>query len=100
MDKEKAKEMAKDPAKLDAELKKAFDTLDPQKTGFITVEDFNKAMAEQVKKLGMNAPSPTEEQKAAAKKMVDPDGTGKVNFERFSNFVKAGIEKAIKEGKI
>ena len=51
----------------------------------------------------MNIPGlhqPTEEEKAAAKKLADPNGTGKINFEGFKALVKAAIEKGRKEGKI
>ena len=51
----------------------------------------------------MNLPGiqpPTDEEKAAAKKLVDPNGTGKITFEGFKALVQAGIAKGKKEGKI
>ena len=45
-------------------------------------------------------PKETDEEKAAAKKLVDPNGTGKVTFEGFKALVQAGIAKGKKEGKI
>jgi hypothetical protein len=51
----------------------------------------------------MNLPGmhqPTEEEKAAAKKLADPNGTGKINFEGFKALIHAAIEKARKEGKL
>ena len=43
---------------------------------------------------------PTDEEKAAAKKIADPTGSGKVTFEGFKALVQAGIAKGKKEGKI
>ena len=67
----------------------------------ITHEEFKvaaEAMAKTLNLPGMN--QPTEEEKAAAKKLADPNGTGKINFEGFKALVHAGIEKGRKEGKI
>ena len=51
----------------------------------------------------MNIPGmkpPTEEEKAAAKKIADPNGTRRITFEGFKALCQAGIEKGRKEGKI
>ena len=51
----------------------------------------------------MNLPGmkpPTEEEKAAAKKIADPNDTGKITFEGFKALVQAGIAKGKREGKI
>ena len=42
----------------------------------------------------------TPEEIAAAKKLADPEGTGKVTYQNFVNFIKCGIEQAKKQGKI
>ena len=40
------------------------------------------------------------EEKAAAKKIADPDGSGKITFENFVKLMEAGIKKAKELGKI
>ena len=42
----------------------------------------------------------TDEERARAKKIADPNGTGKITFEGFKALVQAGIAKGKKEGKI
>ena len=43
---------------------------------------------------------PTPQEIEMAKKIADPNGTGKINFEGFKALTLAGIEKARKEGKL
>ena len=98
---EKYKEIVNDPAKLEAAMKDAWAKIDAKGQGFVTHEEFRVA-AEAMAKT-MNLPGvqpPTEEEKEKAKKLVDPDGTGKINYEGFVKLVKAGIEKGKREGKI
>ena len=45
-------------------------------------------------------PEPTAEEREAGKKLVDPNGTGRINFEGFKLLIQAGIAKAKKEGKL
>ena len=45
-------------------------------------------------------PEPTAEEKEAGKKLVDPNGTGRINFEGFKLLIQVGIAKAKKEGKL
>ena len=97
---EKYKEIVNDPAKLEAHLKETWAKI-VKGADSVTHEEF-KVAAEALAKT-MNLPGmhqPTEEEKAAAKKLADPNGTGKINFEGFKALVHAGIEKGRKEGKI
>ena len=98
---EKYKEIANDPVKLEAALKDAWAKIDAKGEGAVTHEQF-KIASEQMAKT-MNIPGmkpPTEEEKAAAKKIADPNDTGKITFEGFKALVQAGIAKGKKEGKI
>ena len=98
---EKYKEICNDPAKLEAALKDAWAKIDAKGEGAVTHEQFKVAAEEMAKT--MNIPGmkpPTEEEKAAAKKIADPNDTGKITFEGFKALVQAGIAKGRKEGKI
>ena len=99
---DKLKAIANDPAKLDEELKKAFEKMDAEKKGFISHEVLKTALIEQAKALGLPKPEkePTEEEKEKAKKIADPDGAGKITFENFKKLMLAGIEKARAAGKL
>ena len=97
---EKYKEIANDPAKLEAALKDAWAKIS-KGADSVSHEEF-KVAAEAMAKT-MNIPGmqpPTEEEKAAAKKIADPNGTGRINFEGFKALCQAGIAKGKKEGKI
>lgn len=97
---EKYKEIANDPAKLEASLKETWAKIDAKGEGSVTYEVFEVAAREIAKQMNLpKSPEPTEAEKEAAKKLVDPNGTGKVNFEGFKLLVQAGIAKAKKEGK-
>ena len=50
---DKAKEIIADPAKLEAELKKAWEKLDPEKKGYATYDVVEKCLREQAKALGI-----------------------------------------------
>ena len=98
---EKYKEIANDPVKLEAALKDAWAKIDTKGAGFVTHEEFraaSEAMAKSFNIPGMKPP--TDEEKAAAKQIADPTGSGKVTFEGFKALVQAGIAKGKKEGKI
>ena len=99
---DKIKAVVNDPAKLQEELKKAFEKMDAEKKGYISHEVLKTALIEQAKALGLPKPEkePTEEEKAAAKKIADPDGSGKITFENFVKLMEAGIKKAREMGKI
>jgi len=99
---DKIKEVVNDPAKLEKNLKEAFEKMDADKKGYITPEVLKEALIAQAKALGLPKPEkePTEEEKAKARKIADPDGTGKITYENFLKLMHAGIEKARKEGKL
>jgi Ca2+-binding EF-hand superfamily protein len=99
---DKIKAVVNDPAKLQEELKKAFEKMDAEKKGYISHEVLKNALIEQAKALGLPKPEkePTEEEKAAARKIADPDGSGKITFENFLKLMEAGIKKAKEMGKI
>jgi Ca2+-binding EF-hand superfamily protein len=99
---DKLKAVVNDPAKLQEELKKAFEKMDAEKKGYISHEVLKNALIEQAKALGLPKPEkePTEEEKAAARKIADPDGSGKITFENFVKLMEAGIKKAKEMGKI
>ena len=97
---EKYKEIVNDPAKLEAALKDAWAKISKGQP-CVTHEEFKVAAEEMAKT--MNLPGmkqPTEEEREKAKKLVDPDGTGKITYEGFVKLVQAGIAKGKKEGKI
>ena len=99
---DKLKAVVNDPAKLQEELKKAFEKMDAEKKGYISHEVLKTALIEQAKALGLPKPEkePTEEEKAAARNIADPDGSGKITFENFVKLMEAGIKKAKEMGKI
>ena len=99
---EKLKEVVNDPAKLEQALKQAFEKMDTEKKGWVTHEVLKEALIAQAKALGLPKPEkpPTEEEKEAAKKLADPEGTGKVTYENFVKLMHAGIKKARDAGKI
>ncbi len=97
---EKYKEICNDPAKLEASLKDAWAKIS-KGADSVTHEEFKVAAEAMAKELNLpGIKPPTEEEKAAAKKLVDPNGTGKITFEGFKALVNAGIAKGRKEGKI
>ncbi len=99
---DKVKEVVNDPAKLEENLKKAWEKMDVDKKGWVTHEVLKEALIAQAQAIWIPKPEkePTEEEKEKAKKIADPDGTGKITFENFVKFIKAGIEKAKAMGKI
>ncbi len=99
---EKFKEIANDPVKLEASLKDTWSKIDINKEGALPYDVF-KARSEEVgKAMGIPKPpkEPTPQELEMAKKIADPNGTGKINFEGFKALTLAGIEKARKEGKL
>lgn len=99
---DKIKAVVNDPAKLEEELKKAFEKMDAEKKGYISHEVLKKALEEQAKALGLPKPEkePTEAEKEAARKIADPDGSGKITYENFVKLMHAGIKKGRELGKI
>ena len=99
MDPAKIKEMINDSAKLEALIKDGFGKMDKGNKGYITYEELQEGFMKQMKYLGQE-PSKDPAVMEKAKKIADPDNSGKVTFENFSKLVKAGIEKQKKEGKL
>lgn len=99
---DKIKEVVNNPALLEEKLKEFFNKVDVEKKGYITPEALKQAMENTAKELNLPKPEkePTEEEKAKARKIADPDGTGKITYENFLKLMHAGIEKARKEGKL
>ncbi len=99
---DKLKEVVNDPVKLEQKLKEAFEKMDAEKKGYISHEVLKEALIAQAKALGLPKPEkePTEEEKAKARKIADPDGSGKITYENFVKLMHAGIEKAKQMGKI
>ena len=97
---DKAKEILADPAKFEAAMKQAWEKLDPEKKGYATYEAVKENLKAQAKAMGMPDREGTPEEIAAAKKLADPEGTGKVTYDNFVKFIKCGIEQAKKQGKI
>ncbi len=97
---DKAKEIISDPAKLEEALKQAWKKLDPEGKGYATYDVVRDNLKAQAKALGIPEREPTPEEREAAKKLADPDGTGKVTFENFVKFIKCGIEQGKAKGKI
>ena len=99
---DKLKAVVNDPAKLEEELKKAFEKMDADKKGYISHEVLKQALIDQAKALGLPKPEkePTEAEKEAARKIADPDGSGKITYENFVKLMHAGIKKGRELGKI
>ena len=97
---DKAKEIFSDPAKFEAEMKQAWEKLDPEKKGYATYEAVRTSLLAQIKAVGMPEREGTPEEKEAAKKIADPEGTGKVTYENFVKLIKTSFEKAKAAGKI
>lgn len=99
---EKIKEVVNNPALLEEKLKEFFDKADKEKKGYITHEELKQALENIAKELNLPKPEkePTEEEKEKAKKIADPDGTGKIIFESFRKLSLAAIEEGKKRGKL
>ena len=97
---EQFKEIINDPVKLEALIKDSWTKMDPKGTGAITYEEYFTGYAAIIKSLGLpEEKPPTEEEMAAGKKIADPNGTGKINFEGFKALMHVMIEDFKKEGK-
>jgi hypothetical protein len=98
---DKYKEIANDPVKLEASLKETWAKIDAKGEGSVTFEVFEAASRKIAQELNLpKGPEPTEAEKEAGKKLVDPNNTGRINFEGFKLLIQAGIAKAKKEGKL
>ena len=99
---DKIKEVVNNPALLEQKLKEFFNKVDADKKGFITHEQLKDAIILTGKELNLPKPEkePTEEEKAQGRKIVDPDGSGKITFENFRKFSLIAIEEAKKRSKL
>ena len=99
---DKIKEVVADPAKLEEALKKAFEKLDADKKGYITLEALKEGMIKKAKELNLPKPEkePTEEDKEKARKIADPEGKNQVTYENFVKFFHALLQRAKEKGKI
>ena len=96
---DKIKELAKDPAALEAKIKEYWAKVDTGGAGSVSMDDFRTRSKELA--TAVNLPLITsDQQKEQARKILDPTGSGKVNFEGFKNFIEIGIQNLKKEGKI
>ena len=89
---EKVKQIVKDPAKLEAEVKRVFAKLDAKKKGYLDVAAI-KDVDSKLVALNIPGPKPTEEEKKQLLKLADPDGTGKITEAGFLHMVKTVVEK-------
>ena len=97
---DKYKEIANDPVKLEAFLKDSWAKIDAKGEGAVTYEQYIAGADAISKSLGFpEEKPPTEEELAAAKKIADPNGTGKVNYEGFKALMNSMIEEAKKGAK-
>ena len=90
---EQLKALANDPAKLEAKLKEDWAKLDTKGEGAITLEAFAEAGRKMQKAFNMEGKEPTEEEKKKYTQILDPTGSGKVTYDNFVKFMKAGLEK-------
>ena len=99
---DKIKALINDPEKLEASFKETWAKIDAKGEGAVSYEDFKVASEAIGNAMGLPKPPqpPTAAEIEAAKKISDPNGTGKINFEGFRALCLAGIEKAKKEGKL
>ena len=65
-------------------------------------EELKQTLENTAKELNLTKPErePTEEEKEKAKKIADPDGTGKIIFESFRTLALPVIEEGKKRGKL
>ena len=91
---EKLKELASDPAKLEASLKEDWAKIDPNGEGSVTLEVFGQAAMKVREQLKLyKTKEVSDEDKEKYRKLLDPDNTGRVTFENFAKFVKNGLGK-------
>ena len=94
------KDLLKDPAKLEATIKGAWEKIDAKKEGEVAFDVFKVALKKIAEEMKITEMLPkTEEGAAEFKKTTDPNNTGKVNFDGFKAIIQLGIENMKKEGK-
>ena len=96
-----ATDLVKDPAKLEAVFKAEFTKFAGEK-GYLTLDDWNKCVIHQSKTYNIE-PTPAADAKAMQEKIlsiIDPDKTGKIDYDHYAKAAKTMIEKAIADGRI
>lgn len=94
------REIVNDPVKLEAHLKAAFEKLDKDHKGYVSFETVHKGLEGEAAKHGKvvheedHKPGELE----AARKVADPNGTDRVDFQGFKNLC-LGIIKYAKDAK-
>ena len=98
---EAVKQLLQDPAKMEATIKASWAKIDAKNEGEVAFDFFKVALKQIAEEMKITEMLPTTEQGAAEfKKVTDPNGTGKVNFEGFKAIIQLGIENMKKEGKL
>ena len=90
---EQLKAIRNDPEKLEAALKEYWKRFDPTGKWFVTYEDFAKTSLEVQKESG-NVQQPNKEQQAKLQELIDPEKTGKFNYEQFKKLTLYGLDNA------
>lgn len=90
---EQLKALKNDPEKLEAALQGYWKRFDPTGKGFVTYEDFARISLEVQKESG-NVQQPNKEQQAKLQELIDPEKTGKFNYEQFKKLTLYGLENA------
>ena len=96
-----ATELVNNPAKLEEVFKAEFAKFAGEK-GYMTLEDWNKCVIHQAQTYNIQptAPADAKAQMEKLKGIIDPNNTGKIDYEHYSAAAKAMIEKAIADGRI
>ncbi len=79
-------------SKIEAMFKQNWEEMDPDNKGYITYDVFREYIMSKIKSKNWTELEPNPEATEKAKKLVDPDETGKITFE---NYVKLLIEPNI-----
>ncbi len=97
MEKEQIKELLANPEKLDAGLKKSFAEMDKEKKGYVSFETVHHSLHKALEKFGKviheheHKPGELEN----ARKICDPKGTDKVDFEGFKALIVASLKHSL-----
>lgn len=80
------KEILKDDKKVKLIAQKAFDIVDTDRSGFITLDEMQELMAGMAVQLGISAPS--HQEVINAFKEIDSDNNNRITLEEFTNLVR------------
>ena len=89
MDKTKIKELLDNPERLEAGLKKSFAEMDKENKGWVTFEVLHQSLHKALEQFGkkIDEHEHKEGELEHAKKVCDPNNTGKIEFEGFKNLI-------------